>query len=264
MTNYLLIAAVAILPVLLLWIYIWRRDARPEPLGQLLKATWWGVLIAIPAVLVETVIEIILFGNGGEGSGWMDNVVSAFCVAAIPEETLKLTALWLVVRKNPYFDEHFDGIVYAVCVSLGFAGIENVCYLFSNTDSWLSIGIMRALLAVPGHYAFAVFMGYYFARYYFVKQSLWNAIRILLVPVLAHGTYDAIVMNMSMNEYLVFPMLGVLIIFCVNMHKVCKKRIISQAALDEDETRRDRHTKEREQQAHHEPDEPERGWSYDK
>lgn len=124
MTHYLLIAAVAILPVFLLWIYIWRRDARPEPLGQLLKATWWGVLIAIPAVLVETVIEIILFGNGGEGSGWMDNVVSAFCVAAIPEETLKLTALWLVVRKNPYFDEHFDGIVYAVCVALALPALR--------------------------------------------------------------------------------------------------------------------------------------------
>lgn len=264
MTNYPLIAAVAILPAFLLWIYIWRKDARPEPIGQLLKATLWGVLIAPSAMLVETAMEFILFGREGGGTGWMDNVVSAFGVIAFSEETLKLIALWIVVKKNPYFDEHFDGIVYAVCVSLGFAGIENICYLFLNTDNWLSIGIMRALLAVPGHYAFAVFMGYYFARYYFVKRSFWNAIRILLVPVLAHGTYDAIVMNMSLNEYLLFPMLGVLIIFCVNMHKVCKKRIMAQVALDEAETQRHQHQEDQEQQAHHEPDEPERGWTYDK
>ena len=36
------------------------------------------------------------------------------------------------------------------------------------------------------------------------------------------------------------------------------------AALDEAEIGRYRHTNEQEQQAHHEPEEPERGWSYDK
>jgi RsiW-degrading membrane proteinase PrsW (M82 family) len=221
------------------------------------KATFWGVLIAFPAVLVESVAEVILFADGGGTGGWMDNVMNAFYVAAIPEEALKLIALWLVVRKNPYFDEHFDGIVYAVCVSLGFAGIENVCYLFGNMENWLSVGIMRALLSVPGHYAFGVFMGYYFARYYFVKRSAWNAIRILLVPVLAHGMYDAIVMNMAMNEYFVFPMLAVLIIFCVNMHKICKKRIMAQMALDKAEM-------QRQPQAQGEQEEQERGWTYEK
>ena len=264
MTNYLLIAAVAILPALVLWIYIWRKDARPEPFRQLAKATFWGVLIAVPAVFVETVVGIILFGEEGASANWMDNVVNAFCVAAIPEEVLKLMALWMVVRKNPYFDEHFDGIVYAVCVSLGFAGIENVCYLFSNMENWLSIGIMRALLSVPGHYAFAVFMGYYFARYYFVERSAWNAIRILLVPVLAHGVYDAIVMTMAMNEYLVYPLLVVLIIFCVNMHKVCKKRIMAQAALDKAELQELQQAQDLQQQAYYEQDDQERGWNYER
>jgi RsiW-degrading membrane proteinase PrsW (M82 family) len=232
MTHYLLIAAVAILPVFLLWIHIWRRDARPEPLGQLLKATWWGVLIAIPAVLVETVIEIILFGNGGEGSGWMDNVVSAFCVAAIPEETLKLTALWLVVRKNPYFDEHFDGIVYAVYVSLGFAAIENISYLYTYYDSFLQTGILRALLAVPGHYAFGILMGFFYSLYYFVNRSQRNKMFILVAPVLAHGIYDTLAFFGEVSPTLGgIGFIGI-VFFCVKLHKFCYKRIQSHIHRD--------------------------------
>lgn len=54
----------------------------------------------------------------------------SFFGAAILEESAKLFMLWLLLRKNKYFGERVDGIVYAVCVSLGFAALENVMYLF--------------------------------------------------------------------------------------------------------------------------------------
>ena len=53
-------------------------------------------------------------------STFVEAVGDAFLLAAIPEEVAKLFMLWLLLRKNPFFDEHFDGIVYAVCVGLGF------------------------------------------------------------------------------------------------------------------------------------------------
>jgi len=155
-------------------------------------------------------------------------------VASIPEESFKLLALWLVLRKNPYFDEHFDGIVYSVCVGLGFATIENIFYVVGDGD-WASVGIMRAIFSVPGHYAFAVLMGYYYAQYHFVKRSFFNGICIWAVPVIAHGIYDSIVMNIGINDYLVLPILALLIFFCVKMHKMCKKKIVAQLALDKPE-----------------------------
>ncbi|MBR0046396.1 MAG: PrsW family intramembrane metalloprotease [Bacteroidaceae bacterium] len=209
-----------------------KKDKNPEPTGQLVKAMLLGVATCIPAALIEMAISWIFFGDSEGGSSLIGNIFDAFFVAAIPEECLKLLALWLVLRKNPYFNEHFDGIVYSVCVGLGFATAENVLYLFDNMSDWASVAIGRAIFSVPGHYAFAVLMGYYYARYSFVESSTKNLICILAVPVLAHGIYDAIVMNIGINEYLILPIFALLIFFCVMMHKKCKKKILAQLQMD--------------------------------
>lgn len=148
----------ALLPALLLFLYIWRKDAQPEPFKWLFRALLAGVIICIPVASVESWVMNSLFLAGGPTT-LFGTTVEAFLVAAVPEEAAKLLALWLILRKNPYFDEHFDGIVYAVCVGLGFAAIENVGYVLSSGEGWASVAIMRALLAVPGHYAFAIIMG---------------------------------------------------------------------------------------------------------
>jgi hypothetical protein len=46
-----------------------------------------------------------------------------------------------------YFSQKFDGIVYAVFVSMGFAAIENIMYVF---DYGYQTGLVRAFTAVPG------------------------------------------------------------------------------------------------------------------
>ncbi len=227
-----IIWAAALLPAVLLWVYILKKDKNPEPTGELVKALLLGVATCIPAALIEFAISFILFGSSEEGSSLIGNIADAFFVAAIPEECIKLLALWLVLRKNPSFDEHFDGIVYSVCVGLGFATAENVLYLFDNMNDWASVAIGRALFSVPGHYAFAVLMGYYYARYHFVERTTTNLICILAVPVLAHGIYDAIVMNIGINEYLILPIFVLLSVFCVTIHKICKKKILAQLQMD--------------------------------
>lgn len=229
----IVIFASAVLPAILLWLYIWKKDFQKEPTAWLVKAVLWGVAICIPVALVEGGIEALLFGADGKPSGLLGTTTLAFVVAALPEETFKLFALWMVLRKNPYFDEHFDGIVYAVCVGLGFAAFENIGYVFRE-DNWLPIAIVRALLAVPGHYAFAILMGYYYSVYHFVDHSPKVAACILLVPVLAHGTYDAIAMSGIINQYIGGLSFFVLIIFCVNIHKVAKRKVLALIKKDRD------------------------------
>ena len=224
--NTLIILTAALLPAILLWLYIWKKDAQPEPTFWLVKAVMWGVVICIPVAILEFGIQSLLFGEDGEPSTLIGTTMDAFLVAAIPEETFKLFALWMVLRKNPYFDEHFDGIVYAVSVGLGFAALENICYVFGD-EEWLSTAIVRALLAVPGHYAFAVLMGYYYSVYHFVDRSPKTAACILLVPVLVHGIYDAIAMSGSVNPYIGGLSSFALIWFCVKMHKVAKTKVLT-------------------------------------
>lgn len=229
----ILILIVALLPAIALLYYIWKKDIQKEPTAWLVKAVAWGAGICIPVAFIEMGIQTALFGNGTP-SGLLGTTVTAFFVAALPEEACKLLVLWLLLRKNPYFDEHFDGIVYAVFVSLGFAAIENVFFLIGNADNWLSIAISRSLLAVPGHYAFAVLMGYYYSVYHFVDHSPRTAACVLLVPVIAHGIYDAIALGSTVNEYIGGLSFVILIYFCIKMHKVAKSKVL--ALLQKDET----------------------------
>lgn len=226
-----LILLAALLPAIFLWYYIWKRDPQPEPTSWLVKATLYGVAIIIPVFIAEAIIQLCLFGVE-EPTSLFGTTIEAFFVAALPEESFKLLALWLVLRKNPYFDEHFDGIVYAVCVGLGFAAIENVAYVISEEENWLGVAIARALLAVPGHYAFAILMGYYYSVYHFVDHSPRTAACILLVPILAHGIYDAIAMSGMVNPYVGSISTFVLIYFCIKMHKFAKAKILAQIEKD--------------------------------
>ncbi len=221
----------ALLPPILLLLFVWHKDATKEPFRQLFKAVIFGVLICIPAVFWESFMGTLLF-NGEEPTTIIGTTLNAFLCAAVPEETLKLIALWLVLRRNPYFDEHFDGIVYAVCVSLGFAAVENVGYVLNHEEAWVSVAVTRALMAVPGHYAFAVFMGYYYSMYHFVRHDTTTAISILLVPVLAHGIYDSLAMSSMVN-----PLIGglgfvFLIFFCIKMQRVAYDRLTQMVGLD--------------------------------
>lgn len=222
----------ALLPALLLFVYIWKKDTQKEPTSWLVKAVLWGVAICLPVAIVEMGIEAMLFGAGGKPTDLLGTTTMAFLVAALPEETFKLFALWMVLRKNPYFDEHFDGIVYAVCVGLGFAAVENIMYIFSEED-WFATAIARALLAVPGHYAFAILMGYYYSVYHFVDHSPKIAACILLVPMLAHGAYDAIAMSGMVHPYIEGVSFFVLVYFCMKMHKVAKKKVLALVGMDD-------------------------------
>lgn len=234
--NIALSLTVALLPAILLLLYIWKKDPQKEPTGQLVKAVLWGVAICIPIGFVELGIQEVLFRGKMPTDLW-SSTAQAFLLAAVPEEAAKLFALWLILRKNPYFDEHFDGIVYAVCVGLGFAAIENVFYVLQSEEEWLTVGIVRSLLAVPGHYAFAVLMGFYYSLYHFVDHSKKTAICILLVPVIAHGIYDAIAFIGVVSAAIGGISFLVLVLFCIKMHKVAKKKIVAQIERDEMVTR---------------------------
>lgn len=195
MSNYsiIILLITALLPVAILLVTIYLKDkASPEPAGQLVKAFVFGVISAGLAIVFSSLLEM-----AGLYSQWdpynANGIRMAFFGAAIPEETAKLFMLWLLLRRNKFFDENMDGIVYAAFVSLGFAAIENVLYLFSDSESFMSVGIMRACTAIPGHFCLGILMGYYYSLATFGnKATLRNKIFAWLVPVMGHGFFDAI------------------------------------------------------------------------
>lgn len=227
---YLMLIA-ALLPAVVLGLYIWRRDPIPEPATWILRAFIAGVAICIPVAFAEYGIQHVLFPTG-KPTTLFGTTVQAFFVAALPEEAAKLLALWFVLFKNPYFDEHFDGIVYAVFVSLGFAAIENVSYVVSAGEGWITVAALRALLSVPGHYAFGILMGYCYSVFHFIKHTPARGAMVLLMPVMAHGVYDALAMSGSIDPLAGGISFVVLIYFCIKLQKVAQKKIQHMISLE--------------------------------
>lgn len=221
-----IILLLAILPVIVLALYIYKKDKyEKEPFSMLLLAFFLGIL-AIPIDLVVVgVINMVIPGG--------TVFYSAFFEAGIPEEFCKWMLFMLVIWKNKHFNEFFDGIVYACFIGLGFACIENIMYVF-NTESLASavhVGVMRALLSVPGHFLFAVIMGYFLGMAKFNPQKRGKYLLLSYAcPVLAHGLFDYLLMLSSAFsennlEWMGTLLLLVFIYLDIKMWKIGVKQI---------------------------------------
>lgn len=228
---FVLLAALA--PVAIALWYIFQKDkAQPEPAKWLAKAFGYGVLSAFLSFMFSIPLGTI-FGLGLDTEvyhSFIEAFADAFMLAAIPEELAKFIMLWLILRKNPFFDEKFDGIVYSVCISMGFAGIENVMYLLGGMEdgTWIGMGITRALFSIPGHFFFAVLMGYYYSLYHFgIDRSMKVKVLILGAPILAHGLFDGILFCMKIDESLAVVGMFLFLYFFNLLKKRGKERIDS-------------------------------------
>lgn len=221
-----IILGLAILPVIALMIYIYKSDKyEKEPIGMLMKAFVLGI-ISIP---------IALFFDGFFAATLPGVTVffQAFFQAGIPEELAKWILFMLFIWRNKNFDEFFDGIVYACFIGLGFACVENIMYVFDNETfiSAVHTGVMRALLSVPGHFLFAVIMGYYLGLAKFKKEGKTKFLILsILFPILAHGLFDYMLMLSSAFAEQNIEWLGLLlyILFIyldVKLWKICLKHI---------------------------------------
>ncbi len=235
------IIAAALFPVAILIFYIYYKDIKkPEPVKELLKAFFFGMLSIIVTFFLLLPVELIGIYPEEIINVW-DSFCASFFGAAIPEELAKLFMLWLILRNNRYFDEKIDGIVYAVCVSLGFAAVENILYLFSNAEDYMSVAKLRGIFSVPGHFCDGVLMGYYYslAKFYH-KHATKNKILIIVAPVIAHGLYDFILFTSGVTietAPLISIALTILfLIFCNEMWKYCSRRINELLERDNEPT----------------------------
>lgn len=187
MQTNLIILSLA--PIAILLAYIWFRDKyEKEPFKMLFTALLLGAFSVLPVLLVEEFFMEFI----GLFTGTTKAFYNAFVVAALSEEFFKFLFLYLLVWKSPDFNEKFDGIVYAVYISLGFAAVENIMYVF---DYGARIALTRAFTAVPAHFLFGVTMGFFFGQAKFYPDRKKKLIRAALIyPILLHGVYDFILM----------------------------------------------------------------------
>lgn len=214
----------AVLPAIYLMRYIYRMDkVEKEPLPVLFQLAWYGVLAALLAMALEIIFEDILLPEFHIANSAVLSVLTATAVGLI-EEGCKFVLLRRRTWEDMNFNYRYDGIVYAVFVSLGFAAFENILYVFRYG---LEVAPTRALLAVPGHFGFAVIMGMFYGRAKVchvhgdevgVDVNLW--VSFLLASIL-HAFYDATALidsSASTIVFLIFVIIMYGVIYCL-VHK---------------------------------------------
>lgn len=175
-------------PVVVLYSYVYFRDQKGrEPLALLIKTFFLGALACIPAAFLEATASIQT--EPSRGVGVVVLLASAFLVGLIEEGLKNIVMRWYPYRRAE-FDEPYDGIMYAVSISLGFAAFENLLYV---AESGLSTAVARMFTAVPMHAMCGVLMGYEMGRAKFALSPTERASylrRSLWVPIALHGAYD--------------------------------------------------------------------------
>ena len=205
----ILLLCASIVPVALLFLWLYFRDRLREPAGVVLLTLFFGVVIALPAMVLEMAMHAFGTSIGVSTPGAPQTLVhagfTAFAVAALVEELLKFLVLWGFSARRDAFDEPMDGIVYGAAASLGFAGIENVLYVMNglsgdggSAGQAAVVAAMRALTAVPMHASFGVVMGACIgiARFSPNRRGLWIALG-LAGAIGLHGFYDFAAMSMG-------------------------------------------------------------------
>jgi len=184
-----LAGALPALVAMLVFDYLDRK--RPEPRSLRWKVSIAGAFSVFPVLFVDGFIIGAVKDHAYPAYTYNGAMFQAFVVAAAVEEFFKISAIYWIVWRRPEFDERMDGIVYGARAGLGFALLENVLYMVSqpNMDAVIQTGILRAVLAVPGHAMWSAIIGYSAARARFDKKGI-GFFGGYLLAVAAHGTYD--------------------------------------------------------------------------
>jgi RsiW-degrading membrane proteinase PrsW (M82 family) len=185
--NFLFLLALALAPGAAIGLFVYLKDEHErEPIGLVVMAFFLGILSPLITLLVSWPIDAIV---PIKESSLTEQAIHAFLIVALIEELSKFIFVRWVFYPNKNFNEPYDGIVYAVSVGLGFAGFENILYVF-NSDNGLATGILRMFTAVPAHATFAILMGYFMGKAKFEHNKSHYTWIGLAVATLFHGAYD--------------------------------------------------------------------------
>lgn len=194
--NLPFLLLLSILPVLLILLFVYKKDKNKEPLLLLFIFFCSGIFSCFLVLQTSNVLATFLpFMNMSvESMGFFDTLLYTFIGVALVEEICKWIMVYFIGYYHKEFEEMYDILVYAVFVSLGFAFYENIMYVLALGD--LKTVLLRAISAIPGHACDAIFMGYYLSvakifRYKRKKDLEKNNIYLsIIVPALLHGIYD--------------------------------------------------------------------------
>jgi RsiW-degrading membrane proteinase PrsW (M82 family) len=199
----LILFLITIAPSFFIVFYLINSDRFPEPKEQIIKTFLWGIAIIFPAAIANDLLI-----TNWNALNIKTSISHSFLSAAPVEEGLKFLILTSIIAKFRDYDDAVDGIVYCVCLSQGFAALENIYYVFSLYGASFEVAFLRAFSAVPAHAMFGAIMGIFYSQHLLAKKKDDKKMFLILsflIPFLLHGFY-----NYFMHS---IPLLGFTLVF---------------------------------------------------
>ncbi len=200
--DYLLVViGLAVLPSLVWLFFYLKEDTHPEPRRWLFTAFLMGVTLAPIVIFLEMMLTKLL-GSDSAFRG-LEKDLLVLLVAPLVEEASKYGIIHLALNRNPVLDEPVDGMIYVIVAALGFAAIENVFAIFSFVPpglpgyfgAALNFVSLRFISAVALHGLASGIVGYFFAKFYFIKRDPLLIVKGLILAVVIHGTYNFLIIR---------------------------------------------------------------------
>ncbi len=217
------LSILAVLPALVLCGYVFYKDRiEKEPVGLLALLFGIGAVAYVPVCILQELIvklidgvfaEKISFSEAGavsfssKGAEIAHAAVCAFVAFSVVQILVKWCLMYFVTHKNKHFNYLFDGIVYSVFLSLGYAVAENVHFLIQNDAELMAA---KLLTSIPCHLFVGILMGAYYTMWHvrfcanavekdmleagIVKKDRvltsapWLAVSLIL-PIIVNGLY---------------------------------------------------------------------------
>jgi len=215
MVYVMMLVALAIAPSIAIILFVYFRDKyEKEPLRILVWCFIFGILSIIPAILIELAPG---FSQEDISNNMLITLVYAFLFVGLGEEFSKYFFIRVYAFRKKDFNEPFDGIIYSLMVSMGFATAENIFYVL---DGGLSTGMMRMFTAVPAHAAFGILMGYYIGLAKFRKNRFFYLLTALLMAAIAHGAYDFFLFQQNYPGLTIFSILVLILIIIFSFRAI--------------------------------------------
>lgn len=173
------LSLLAMIPGIFLCGYVFYKDRiEKEPLSLLGFLFAAGAVIYVPCYFLQDGIvgfidrlfadkmhfsaEGILTYNS-IGAEFLHNALCAFLGFSLIQICLKWVVLFFGTHKNRNFNYLFDGIVYSVFLSLGFAFAENIHFAIQNDADMITA---KLITSVPCHLFVGILMGYYYTMWH--------------------------------------------------------------------------------------------------
>ena len=204
-TTYILLYVAAFIPAIFYMLYIIAFDSKkPEPPLALIVAAVVGLAVALGITHFD-LLPPIADAQGRVVPILWERIAAGSLSLAVPAELTKWVALLVFLALNKYYDEYIDGIVYAVCLAMGFAGVWSVWFVTEVFDV-LTIGLWETCLfiifvVIPIHLASSSMMGYFLALAR-TRHKFRNYLCSLLLPIIIDGILCSMVLMIGSHwEY---------------------------------------------------------------